>query len=88
MGSGTKDRTVWFGMKLTPEQKAKIKRLAKREQTTAKHAILDLVDRSLQSAEGEARPGSFLDGLQDLVGSVEGPEDLSTHARHMEKFGR
>ena len=88
MSTSVKPRTVWFGMKLTPEQKARIKRLAEREQTTAKQAILGLVDRALQNAEGEAQPGSFLDGLQHLVGSVEGPEDLSTHVRHMEGFGR
>ena len=88
MATPAKTRTVWFGMELTPDQMARIKRFALREQTTAKQAILDLVDRALQNAEGEAQPGSFLDGLQHLVGSVEGPEDLSTHVRHMEGFGR
>lgn len=34
------------------------------------------------------RPGSCLDAAGDLVGSVEGPEDLSIDRRHMDGFGR
>ena len=36
-----------------------------------------------------ARPGSFLDGVEHLVGGVGGgPQDLSTNSRHMDSFGR
>jgi hypothetical protein len=85
-----KTRTVWFGMKLTPAQKARIKRLARMEGTSAKEAVLRLVDAALDERQpGEQEPrGNFLDGIEDLVGSVDGPRDLSTNPRHMRDFGR
>lgn len=86
--SGNAERTVWFGMKLTPAQKAKIQRLAKAEGTTAKEAVLRLVDAALEEREQEPRAGSFLDGIEHLVGSVSGPSDLSTNPDHMRGFGR
>jgi len=88
MSTSTKPRTVWFGMKLTPDQKTRIKRLAQKEGTTAKEALLRLVDRALDESGEEPRTGSFLDGIEHLVGSVEGPKDLSTNPRHMRGFGR
>jgi len=81
-------RQVWFGMKLTPEQKRNIRRLARREGTTAKEALLRLVDNALADTPETYQPGSFLDGIEDLVGSVEGPEDLSSNPRRMDGFGR
>ena len=83
---------VWFGMKVTPEQKQKIKRLAQRQGLSAKEAVIKLVEEALareQRAQPlEVRPGSFLDGIEDIVGAGEGPEDLATHPKYMEGFGR
>jgi hypothetical protein len=79
---------VWFGMRLTPEQKRKIKRLAEREGTSAKEAVLRLVEQALSEEPLHARSGSFLDGIEDLIGSVEGPVDLSSNPKYMEGFGR
>ena len=84
-------KLVWFGMKLTPEQKQKIKRLAQREGTTAKDALLRLVDQALMAESPLPEPGSFLEAVQDLVGSVgteEGPVDLASNPAHMRGFGR
>lgn len=86
--SSNKPQTVWFGMKLTPAQKARIKRLAKAERTTAKEAVLRLVDAALDERTESARAGTFLDGIEHLVGSVSGPSDLSTNPDHMRGFGR
>lgn len=86
--SAKKERTVWFGMKLTPAQKARIKRLARAEGTTAKEAVLKLVDAALEEREPPPAHGSFLDGIEHLVGSVSGPSDLSTNRHHMRRFGR
>lgn len=86
--STKKQRTVWFGMKLTPDQRARIKRLAEAEGTTAKEAVLRLVDAALEEREQGPRPGSFLDGIEHLVGSVSGPRDLSSNPDHMRAFGR
>ena len=81
-------RQVWFGMKLTPEQKQNIRRLARREGTTAKEALLRLVDHALTGGPAPPDPGSFLDGIEDVVGCVDGPEDLSSNPRRMDGFGR
>ena len=84
----SKERTVWFGMKVTPAEKARIKRLARAEGVTAKAAVLRLVNHALQERGGEpTRPGSFLDGIEHLVGSVSGPPDLSTNPDHLRGFG-
>lgn len=83
-----KERTVWFGMKVTPAQKSRIKRLAEQEGTTAKEAILRLVDHALETSPEPPRSGSFLEGIEPLVGSVSGPVDLSSNREHMRDFGR
>ncbi|MFQ5570371.1 MAG: hypothetical protein ACE5G0_11890 [Rhodothermales bacterium] len=81
-------KTVWFGMKLTPEQKKKIKRLAERDGISAKRAVLNAVDLALEEPYPKAQPGSFREGMEEFVGSIEGPADLSTNPKHMEGFGR
>ena len=82
-----KSKIVWFGMKLTPEQKQKIKTLARREGVSAKEAIMQLVDRALQTEKLDVPKDSFLYGIEHLIGSIEGPGDLSTNLKYMEGFG-
>ena len=83
-----KRQQVWFGMKLTPQQKRRIKLLAQQRGTSAKQAIMNLVDEALTPRRQKAPSGSFLEGLEDLVGSVEAPADLSSNPKHMDGFGR
>ena len=81
----------WFGMRLTPAQKTRIERLAERKGTSQKDAVLSAVGRELSETEGdevEAQPGSFMEGIEDLAGSVEGPEDLSTNPKYLDDLGR
>ncbi len=80
-----RDNQVWFGMRLTPEEKSGIKRLARLWGMTAKAAILELVGRELEAQDSQK--GNFLDGIEDLIGSVEGPGDLSTNPKYMEGYG-
>ena len=80
-------KPVWFGMKVTPEQKRKIKHLAEREGTSAKDVVLRLVERALSEEVPLAAAGSFLSGIEHLIGSVDGPVDLSTNPKYMEGFG-
>jgi len=81
-------------MRLTPAQKAKIKRLAERKGSTRKAAVLEAVEHELdteveeEEESIEAQPGSVLERAQDLCGSVEGPEDLSTNPKYMEDYGK
>jgi Arc/MetJ-type ribon-helix-helix transcriptional regulator len=42
---------------------------------------------SEQQLQGRPRPGSALETMGDLVGSLEGPGDLSTNPAYMEGFG-
>lgn len=83
--------SVRFGMKLTPEQQQKIKRLAEREGTSAEEAVMALVEKALGAEAPVPQPGSFLEAVQDLVGSVgtdEDPVDLASNPAHLEGFGR
>lgn len=87
MSAMAKNKIVWFGMKLTPEQKQKIRYLAEREGVSAKEAIMRLVDRALLTKKLDVPKGSFLYGIGHLIGSIEGPGDLSTNPKYMEGFG-
>ncbi|MEX0779696.1 MAG: hypothetical protein WD491_11785 [Balneolales bacterium] len=76
-----KDKPVtWLNMRLTPREKARIIRLARGRGYTTKGFILDLVNQEeeKQNIRLEAQPGSFLDGIEDIIGSASGPGDLST----------
>ena len=81
-------KPIWFGMKLTPQQKQQIRLLARQRNTSAKQALMELVEEALVQRSFKAPPGSFLDGLEDLVGSFSGPADLSANPEHMKSFGR
>jgi len=83
-----KIKPLWFGMKVTAEQKRKIRRLAEREGLSAKEAVLRLVEQALSGDKIEVQQDSFLSGIEDLIGSVEGPSDLSTNPKYMSGFGR
>ena len=81
----------WFGMRLTPAQKARIERLAERKGTSQKDAVLAAVSRELSETdddEVEVQPGSFMEGIEDLAGSVDGPEDLSTNPKYLDDLGQ
>jgi len=80
-------KTVWFGMKLTPDQKRKIKHLAERDGTSAKDTVMRLVEQAIARDAIDAPDDSFLSGIEEIVGSVEGPVDLASNPKHMEGFG-
>lgn len=88
MTTSPKNDIVWFGMKLTPEEKAEIKELARQQGTSAKQAVMALVETAVNQEPVRAPKGSFLEGIEDIVGSVEGVRGLSTNPRHMEDFGK
>jgi hypothetical protein len=83
----TAKKIEWFGMKLTPAQKDKIRTLANRRGVTQKQAVMELVDQAVEDEPVEAQAGSFLERNRDLCGSVEGPGDLSTNPKYMEGYG-
>lgn len=79
---------------VTPAQKRQIERLAEQKGLSPEAVVLSVLNRELEmEANGEERDKepqseSFLDGIEHLVGSVEGPSDLSTNPEHMEGYGR
>ena len=77
----TNEKTVWFGMKLTPDQKEEIRLLARRRGISQKEVVMGLIEK-------EAEKESFLDGIEHLSGTVNGPDDLSINPEHMEGFGK
>lgn len=87
-----KQATKWFGMRLTPAQKAKIERLAAQKGCTQKAAVLEAVEHELAEKEVvEPQPGSVLEQIADLVGvepDSDVPADLSTNPEHMEEYGK
>jgi hypothetical protein len=80
---------VWFGMKLTPEEKQKIELLAERKGVSKKEAVMYAVNELAIEYEIEAKPGSTLEKLHSYVGIIkDGPKDLSTNPKYMEDFGK
>ena len=84
-------KKVWFGMKVTPAQKADIERLAHQRGQSATATLLDLVRRALEEEEEMvAEPGSFLAALEaEGLTPVDDrrPADLSTNPKYMEGYG-
>jgi len=81
---------IQFSMRVTPEQKRKIERLARRKGTSQKEAVLSLIEEALDGEEEPIvpRPGSFLDKYRDIIGSCEGPPDLLRDPNRMAGYGQ
>ena len=79
--STTRKKTVWFGMKLSPEQKEKIKMLARHRGVSQKQVVMDLIEENTKQITASAPKDTFLDGIEHLSGSVSGPGDLSTNPK-------
>ena len=89
MSTKKRKKTVWFGMKLTPEQKDKIRRLAEKRGVSQKQAVMDLVEEKTMEEPIQPTPGSFLDRNRHLWGSGNsGKGDLSTNKEYLEGFGQ
>ncbi len=88
MADKNKKDIVWFGMKLTPEEKQKIELLAKRKGISKKEAVMNAVNEVFTEYEVEAKPGSMLERLQPYIGVIkDGPSDLSTNPKYLEGLG-
>jgi hypothetical protein len=85
----TTKKQVWFGMRLTPEQKRQIEWLAERQGLSQKEVLMRLVEEAVAEDEQplDARKGSFLDGIEHLIGSGEGPRDLLRDPDRMKGYG-
>ena len=77
-------------LRLTPEQRRAVERLAKRDQVSVEEAILRAVEQAL-AAEGETSAfpaGTPFHGLDDLLSDLgEGPTDLSENRAYLDDLG-
>ena len=64
----------------------RLARLAASRGATRSELIREAIERFLH--EASAHPESCLARASDLVGSVDGPADLSHNKKHMDGFGR
>jgi len=80
---------VWFGMKLSPEQKRKIESLARRRGLSQKEAVMDVIEAALSAESRHPEEASFLDRYAKYCGAVDGPGDLNTNrGKYMRDYGR
>lgn len=94
MDKSTPPDRIPITIEITPEQKRQIEWLAEQKGVSPEAAVRAAIEQGLvtvpsngDDVEVEVQPGSFLDGIEHLVGSVEGPSDLSTNPKHMEGYG-
>ena len=78
MSSAARTLTI----RLDARRQAQVRRLAEREGVSEEEAVLRAVERV-----SEAPRPSMLDLAGDLIGSIEGPPDLSTNKVYMEGLG-
>jgi hypothetical protein len=60
---------------------------ARTRQTTRSDLLRTAIEAFLDEGRG-SRPSSCLDLAADVIGTVEGPSDLSVARRHMKGFGQ
>lgn len=81
-----------ISLRLPDRLHAQVDREAKRQRRSKSAVIREAVERTLKSrarsngSRGKRRPTVF-ELAGDLLGSVEGPADLSTNPKYMEGFG-
>lgn len=87
----TKGKQIkWFGMKLTPAEKQKIKDLAKQRGTSQKEAVMEAVDKEIKKEPLKGEPDSIYERNKHLFEqSGSGLGDVSSNPeKYMETFGR
>lgn len=78
---------VWFGMKVSPEEKEKIKDLAELYNLSQKEVVMNLVEDRIQSFQVKGRDEVREDVIK-YAGVFDGTEDLSENKDHLEGYGR
>lgn len=82
-----KEPIVWFGMKLSAEEKARIERLAGLEGLSQKEAVLNAVEDRLISYDVEPAHGTMLEKMIRYSGVMDGEKDLSVNKEHLAGYG-
>jgi hypothetical protein len=82
-----KKKISWFGMKLSPEEKARIDRLADIEGLNRKDAILNAVEDRLHAYGTKPVEGSLFEKMAAWAGVMEGEKTLSSDREHLSGYG-
>ena len=78
-------------LRLTPDQRRSIERLAARERVPAEDAVLRAVEQALarRDATVDFPPGTPFHGVDDLLDGIgDGPADLSTNRAYRDGLGK
>jgi metal-responsive CopG/Arc/MetJ family transcriptional regulator len=76
-----------ISLKLPDGLHAKLERLARIRRETKSEIVRDALEQMFNGTR-RSKPISALELAGDLVGSCEGPGDLSTNPKYMEGFGK
>ena len=76
-----------ISLKLPDDLDKELTSRAEHERTTKSALIREAIEGYLAQAPGP-RKGSFLELAGDLIGSVEGPGDLSYNKEYLKDYGR
>ena len=76
-----------ISLKVPASLSARLTQTAQRQNRSKSEVIRDAVDIYLRSEAGGTTE-SALNGIEDLVGIFEGPEDLSTNKEYLRDLGR
>ncbi|MCI0445724.1 ribbon-helix-helix domain-containing protein [bacterium] len=76
-----------ISLKISEDLKSRLKHLAEKQNTSPSEIIRKAVEKHL-STHSAAAKGSFLDLAEDIIGSAEGPEDLSTSKKYSKGYGK
>ena len=78
---------VGISLKMPEPLAAEVAAVAHRKGVSKSALIREAIEMFL-SADETSRPRSALELVADLVGSCEGPADLSTNKKYLEGFGQ
>ena len=83
----SKDKIVWFGMKLSPAEKDKIKKLAKIRGGSQKEVVMGLVESSLQVYEAAEMANKVSEQVAKYAGVIDEATDLSSNKAYLDGYG-
>lgn len=76
-----------ISLKIPEALKERVKAAAARRGTPRSALVREAIEAYLERG-GQTQAGSCLDLAGDLIGSLEGPRDLSTNKKYLMGFGR
>jgi len=79
---------VWFGMKLTPEEKTRIQLLSKLEGRSQKESVMNAVNEKIIEYDVKVETGSILEQIRSHSGLVTDKNaEVSTNKKYLEGYG-